>query len=477
MPEDSSSSNGGRKFLKAKLPKALQAEYVEKFMCTYTKNKKSGALKLLVYDLSKLVKYGGITTAFVRGTIFTMDNTLIGIMLLQLLISFLTGLLAWLDEGSANVDMEGLQELSRYLGSFVPFVLALYVSLSMQRWWSLRTEALGPVFTCMSNVCLQLSACLPGSRYEMLRENVLRYGLACTQLMVQAARKELDLAHLVEEEVLTQEEQDLLDRCSPYQRAMVCWAWILRLAYLGWKDADLFPPSLSPIILQCMKARDGIETVHTYQDTQLPFAYVHLITLLVNINNTIVAVKCGVVAAVNIRKVVDGTESSAEYWALINEFLTWFIVPVIYHGLLAISYVIHDPFGEDVLDLPIAAYSKYAFDSCRTMYDAMPCPAEAHLVEPKAVAPLSAPPPPPAQVLAVDPSMEMITRLEQLEIRFQDAVHRQTDSIVETLLDVREGSHGPIVDPKSVLVQGSGWRGLCSVQPSLSPRQKVTSGI
>merc|ERR1719387_2747534 len=281
----------------------------------------------------------------------------------------------------------------------------------------------------MSNVCLQISTCLPGSRYESLRETVLRYGLACTQLMVQAARKELNLDHLVEEEVLTPEEQEHLNRCNPYQRAMVMWSWILRLAYLGWKDADLFPPSLSPIILQCMKARDGIETVHTYQDTQLPFAYVHLITLLVNINNTIVAVKCGVVAAVNIRIIVDGSGESAQWWALINEFLTWFIVPVIYHGLLAISYVIHDPFGEDVLDLPIAAYSKYAFDSCRTMYDAMPCPAEAHLVEPKAVAPPSAPPPPPAQVSAVDPSMEMITRLERLKYAFKmRCIDRRTAS-------------------------------------------------
>ena len=32
------------------------------------------------------------------------------------------------------------------------------------------------------------------------------------------------------------------------------------------------------------------------------------------------------------------------------------VIPFVYDGLLAISYMIHDPFGEDMLDFPITAY-------------------------------------------------------------------------------------------------------------------------
>lgn len=75
------------------------------------------------------------------------------------------------------------------------------------------------------------------------------------------------------------------------------WAWILRLCSMGFKEGDVPPPRMSHIQAQCVHARDGIQTIHTYLQTQLPLAYVHLITFLVNIQNLVVSVKGGVVFA------------------------------------------------------------------------------------------------------------------------------------------------------------------------------------
>lgn len=47
-----------------------------------------------------------------------------------------------------------------------------------------------------------------------------------------------------------------------------------------------------------------------------------------------------------------------------NEVIVCLLVCFIYQGLLAISYVVHDPFGEDLLDFPILAYTQYAADCC-----------------------------------------------------------------------------------------------------------------
>ena len=44
-------------------------------------------------------------------------------------------------------------------------------------------------------------------------------------------------------------------------------------------------------------SRNSIQTIHTYFDTQLPYAYVHLITLMVSLSNLATAMKCGVVMA------------------------------------------------------------------------------------------------------------------------------------------------------------------------------------
>ena len=47
-----------------------------------------------------------------------------------------------------------------------------------------------------------------------------------------------------------------------------------------------------------------------------------------------------------------------------------FVVPLIYHGMLMITHNIHDPFGEDILDFPIAA-SLLRINLLRTFFEIM----------------------------------------------------------------------------------------------------------
>merc|ERR1719329_51152 len=140
---------------------------------------------------------------------------------------------------------------------------------------------------------------------------------------------------------------------------MVMWAWIMRLTQETFESARgprPHAPKLMLIFNQCMSARNGIQCIHTYLKTQLPFAYVHLLTLLVNVNNIVVSVKCGAVFTVALS---NGDIQTCGY-----QFLMLVLVPVLYHGLLSISYVIQDPFGEDVLDFPIAAFVEYVAQCC-----------------------------------------------------------------------------------------------------------------
>ena len=83
-----------------------------------------------------------------------------------------------------------------------------------------------------------------------------------------------------------------------------------------------------------------------------------MIVTLVSINTTVVSVKSGVIFTSNIF-------AERPDWAeIFSSCLFLIIVPFIYHGLLGISYNIHDPFGEDVLDFPVAAYLEYEAKSC-----------------------------------------------------------------------------------------------------------------
>jgi hypothetical protein len=120
--------------------------------------------------------------------------------------------------------------------------------------------------------------------------------------------------------------------------------------------------------MEVLKARNAIETVFTYLETQLPFAYAHLINLLVNLNNMIICIKCGL----NFSK----ANKNYDLQVMFTEALYLIVVPFVYQGLLTISSIIADPFGTDMLDLPIEVFCEHVHKSCIAMeLTAQCCPA------------------------------------------------------------------------------------------------------
>jgi hypothetical protein len=49
---------------------------------------------------------------------------------------------------------------------------------------------------------------------------------------------------------------------------------------------------------------------------------------------------------------------------VILECLNVIVLPLVYDGLMAISYMIHDPFGPEMLDYPVKAYTACIVDNC-----------------------------------------------------------------------------------------------------------------
>lgn len=325
----------------------------------------SGKPKLLTYDLKVLVRWGGIATAFTKGTIFTVDDGIVKLttmMTLSFLLIFFLVYFLMDHEDLKNLDTEGLENLAVYMNGFVPFVLGLYVEIALVRWWALRVQALGTVFDSVSNVAMLVSCVLPGPEHKEVRLTVVKWGMASIYLLVKAARDQSKLEDLAKKELLSQQELDAIKDASLYGRAMIMWGWIMRICqehFGSCRGPPPHAPKLAAVFNLCLASRNGIQTIHTYLETQLPFAYVHLITLLVNVNNLIICIKCAVVFS---KGLVNNDPQTMGY-----QLLMFLLVPVLYQGLLSISYVIHDPFGEDMLDFPIAAFAEYVAKSCDAM--------------------------------------------------------------------------------------------------------------
>jgi len=335
-------------------------------------------LKILNYDMKMLVRYTACGTILSKGTVFTMDNNAVrttGMMV------FLVGVVAtgavlehviagdFESLGEMNESLGPLHQLATQVNSFVPFALALFVGLTLSRWWSLRTHALAKVFDSLANTCMLVASELSDNKWCELREGIMKYGMASVELLVQAAREAGNLQHLVNLDLLTDVEAEFMAEYKLlWQRPMVIWAWIMHIITNA-MDHDKTPvPSRQAVIGQCLHARDGMATINMHLDTQLPFAYVHLITLLVNLQNLLMAITAGLTLAAAI--------PGGEIFIIIQQVLSTSLICFCYQALLTISYTIEDPFGDDVLDFPIRAYKAYVASIVDAMMGAgRGCPA------------------------------------------------------------------------------------------------------
>jgi len=352
----------------------MQLPETFKYMVTEVVVGEGGYHKIFRYDMKLLVKWSACMTIFTKGTVFTMDSTAVrttGIMLLMLGFVAAVALLASIQDINklASMDVEPLNSLASQVNAFVPFVLALFVSLTLSRWWALRVTALGKVFDSLANTCMIVASELNDLRWEEVRLGVMKYGMASVELLVQAAREADEIESLAEHDLLTKTEVEFMrEHEILWQRPMVMWAWIMHIITDAMDHNKTPAPSRQAVIGQCLAARDGMANINMYLDTQLPFAYVHLITLLVNVQNILMAVKSGLIFA--------QAWPTGGHFKMMQQVLSTAVIVFIYQALLTISYMIMDPFGDDVLDFPIRAYKAYVASIVDAMMGAgRGCPA------------------------------------------------------------------------------------------------------
>jgi len=323
----------------------------------------AGTPKVLHYDLGALVRKGAFHTVFAtKASIFTMDSSLAKSQCLYMFWFALLASSSYLFMPDKHLlGMQELEKFTNYWNVFIPFILGLYISLNISRWWVLRTEGLGQVLDASQNVILLMNGIFPGVGWGDVHDQVLKYALASVSLIVNACRGNENVQSLGPEgdDLFTNEEMEIIDTVPYRARPVLMWTWILMLLSKVSEEYNINAGKFRDIAGQCKIARGGISTIWSYLGTQLPFAYVHLVTFMVNLNNFFVAIKCGVLFALALKQ--------KEPSRALNQFFFVCIVPPLYQGLLTISFVIHDPFGEDLLDFPVMAFQEYMNEAAVSM--------------------------------------------------------------------------------------------------------------
>jgi len=327
------------------------------------------ARKITEYQWARLMEYGGLLTTVSLGTVWTGTSITMYELLWLSIVGCSVALGNLQSDVGPDVNLSNLRALVDYLNGSIPFFIALFCMTSLQRWWAMRTDAFQSISNATSNIMVILVACLPGDEFSPAMEKVFRLAAASVLTMTRAVRSEhryLKWDDLVKRHFLSRVEGELLSKTPCLHVAGVLWCWIQRLCvemmrrnaeasdgYSGVPERELQH--------QCTRAREGFELIHTYLDTQLPFAYAHLIVFAVNIVNLVVASSCGIQFAFAIK--------GQDYQAALAQAVFGVVLHSIYQGLLVVAHFVEDPFSDEEYAFPIIAYQDYVMTSCEALLE------------------------------------------------------------------------------------------------------------
>jgi len=331
----------------------------------------SGKQKIIKYDFPKLINLVPFVTLFAKGTVFNLTRTLfmnVGKYVVIFAISAICLSSSGDVDDFAEISLPSIEELTANLQSFCPFLFGLFVSLTLGRLWSVRSNGIGATADHIVNVSCFLTANaarrLPRSQdWQLFKANhdrVVRYGIASLTCLAKESRgPEAPLDDLVNLRLLSDGEKVLVETCPPHTRALCLWCWMTCLATETMEMVKLPAPNMNMLFNDLNAGIDGLHTVHQYLGTQLPFPYVHMITLLVDLHNIVVAVAAGLSFGTKLH------ENNPS--ACIIEVLRLLIVPTMYQGLLQICVFLSDPMGDDIIDFPIMEYQLGISEACSSI--------------------------------------------------------------------------------------------------------------
>lgn len=301
----------------------------------------------------------------------------------------------------AKINPDAVSKVSAYFNTFLPFLFGIYLNNIFTRWWAMRTQGVSGINNALNSMCVILAAQLQhqtlteGPRapdYTETKKLLLRYGLLAHELVYRAARKtDNKLQDLVASGALMPEECGLLAELGGGPcRPQAIWVWI-QLLWDGLLQQKLIPWHVHHVVLHHIhEGRLAAKTIFTHLNTQIPFAYVHLIACLVHFNLIILALQAGMIISKAVGMIQNAkqaqvmeagrhTQDTEATTLLITQMFYLTVVPLLYLGFLELSQEIADPFGTDLNDFPRAQFHNVMQDENESFIRTAECPPPALL--------------------------------------------------------------------------------------------------
>jgi len=277
-----------------------------------------------------------------------------------------------------KLDTTKFHEAVNFIKVFIAFMLGLFLNACLARWYSIL-QALTDLFLAVKKVTWTLNSCgvdVP----DRLRIQKLMV-LSCYLLEGEVSKQweadktmlkphwESTCALCMKQNVMTNAQREMLEReVQFHNRSLAVWSWVGTLMR-KLKGPGISPPMVSRIFQDAAEAIDAMKKIKTFSTLQLPFMYTHMLACLVQVNNILLAIACGLSSAVSIAAIVHyskllyhegGSAHLAEVYlasqSLVVTLCCLVIEPMLYQAFLIIASTLADPFTHDKYGLPVLEY-------------------------------------------------------------------------------------------------------------------------
>jgi len=324
---------------------------------------------VLNYDTEGIVGPGVFPSIFTSASVFGSWRLLRDLAVIVLLACLVMAALHCLAVEIREDDAEKLKALVLDLHTLCTFLLGFFCTTAITRWWAMRNDCLGGLWGGVDDLSLIIGSHF-GSDSEAdceVRERVLRWSVLSHELIYKQARADMDLEDLVQQGLLLPAELELLKPLA--SKPQVIWAWMCSyFAHLAYGDPAAggsrlpFPVTVLPQLHEiCRHARGAVGMSFAYTDTQLPFRYVHFLSLIIWTHNIIQAVNSAVVITRDLRK--------GEPVSVAIEVAFLLVYPLVYIGLLHLGAGMLNPLrAHKALDFPQGAFTYYMLAENQAFY-------------------------------------------------------------------------------------------------------------
>ena len=314
--------------------------------------------KILSYDPARLHRWGFLrvwgVSVLANRFVWLQSAAVFGV-------AAATGALTLCVRESDQSLLAGFEGLEDALHGMIIFLLGLFLSEVVSRWWGLYFDCVGGLADAVDGASVLAASLLDDGAApeetpsaEPAKATVARWGALSYALLFEGARGSAArecVSNLSARGLLTTGEANALIAASGDGEAdaRVPWVWMARM----W-SARLRPtadPALPLALEQCLKGVSRVGDAKAYLDGQLPLPYVHLLTLMAKFNMLLMALTRGSAIATHLRAHSAAGVADRLIEAALD-VTRLFFVPVLYQGCFDLHAMLANPLGHDVIDLP-----------------------------------------------------------------------------------------------------------------------------